>query len=126
MKRRAFLEMSLATLTLPITLVACGDPATTDDEPTDSGDNTDSGTGDACDTGADGAGTADSHGHTITVAAADLAAGTGGTYTSTGDHTHDVTLTAQDMTDLLADCTVTVSSTAGGHDHTWVITLPAA
>ncbi|MCO4745856.1 MAG: hypothetical protein KC912_13765 [Proteobacteria bacterium] len=129
MNRRHFLEMSMATLVLPMTLVACGEPDADDDNTGDSGDNTDSGTdtndGGSCNTAGDGTGDSNSHGHVITVSAADLATGTGGTYTSTGDHTHDVTLTAQDMTDLLANCTVTVSSTAGGHEHTWVITLPA-
>lgn len=121
MDRRSILKLGLATIAIPMTLVACDDGGS---EVLDD-DIADTGTADTCDTAAAGDGTSDTHSHVLTIPAADLAGGLGGTYTSTaGDHTHDVVLTAQDMSDLLDNCTVTVSSD-DTHPHTWTLALPA-
>jgi hypothetical protein len=68
------------------------------------------------------------HSHTIVVRAADLAAGTGVTYTSSiaFGHIHTVTLTPQIIGDLNAGGTETVTSDpdSTGHSHDWVITEP--
>jgi hypothetical protein len=68
------------------------------------------------------------HSHDITIRAADLAAGTGVTYTSTAafGHVHTVTLTSQIISDLNAGGTETVISNPDntGHSHDWVITEP--
>lgn len=127
MKRRDFLGGTLATAMIPLsmTLTACADGGDETDETADSA-GTDSDAA-SCDDSGDGTGDSNSHGHSVVIPAADLASGGGGTYTSTGgDHPHDVVLTAQDMTDLLADCSVTVTSDSGGHSHTWELSLPAA
>ena len=126
MDRRTLLKLGACGAMIPATLVACdgggAEVIRTDDE--DSGD-----TGaveGACDTATSASGDSDTHGHAVLIPAADLASGLGGTYACTGGgHPHDVTLTADDMSALLDNCTVTVESDHGGHPHTWVITLPA-
>ncbi len=47
------------------------------------------------------------------------------TYTAGGAHTHMVTLTDEDIDDILSGRTVTIETT-GGHPHTWVIAMPAS
>jgi predicted small lipoprotein YifL len=70
------------------------------------------------------------HTHDITVKAADLAAGTGVTYTSTVGgsipHTHTVTLTPAIINDINAGKTDNVSSNpdSTGHTHDWPIKKP--
>ncbi|TNE86492.1 MAG: hypothetical protein EP330_22400 [Deltaproteobacteria bacterium] len=117
MDRRSLLKLGLAGVSLPMTLVACDD---LDLDPLDSGD-----TATSCNTANSASGDSDTHGHTLTVPAADLASGLGGTYTSTGgDHDHEVTLSGDDMDFLLDNCSVQVTSDSGGHSHTWEISFP--
>ena len=47
----------------------------------------------------------------------------GWTYTADGAHTHQVSLSAQDLDQIFAGGTVTIT-TNDGHPHTWVISLP--
>ena len=61
------------------------------------------------------------HGHSLTVSAADVVAGTARTYDIQGSaaHGHSVTLSVGDFTLLRTSGTVSVTSTAGGaHMHT--------
>lgn len=123
MKRRTLLKLGLATVSMPMVLVACDDGGA---ELIDSG-TADTGEGETCDTASSAQGDSNSHGHTLVVTAAEIASGLGGTYTSTGgDHDHEVTLTGDDMTDLLDNCTIEVTSDSGGHSHTWSISLPSS
>lgn len=46
------------------------------------------------------------------------------TYTAGGAHSHQVTLTDDDIDDVLNGVTVTVQ-TSGGHAHTWVLQMPS-
>ena len=112
-KRREFLKKAL-TAGFALTAVAATQACPSDDDDATV----------VC-TVADANGVADSHNHTILVPMADINAGTGGTYTSTGGHTHDVTLTAGDMATLAATCFVQTSASNGTHTHTWDITIPA-
>jgi hypothetical protein len=128
MDRRTLLKLGASGVMLPAMLVACdgggAEFVQTDDQ--DSGDVGDSGAAEGvCNTATSASGESDTHGHALMIPAADLASGLGGTYPCTGGgHPHDVTLTADDMSALLDNCTVTVESQDGGHPHTWVITLP--
>ena len=80
---------------------------------------TPTGTGGGC--AGDGSGPSDTHGHSIVIPEADWLAGNPGNYNSTGgDHNHVVPMSAQDMADLAAGCTVTVQSN-DSHAHTWII-----
>jgi hypothetical protein len=63
-----------------------------------------------------------SHSFTIQCAHADAA---GWTYTAGGAHTHQVSLTAEQLAAIFAGDTVTVETT-GGHPHTWVIARPTS
>jgi hypothetical protein len=97
-----------------MTLVACEGSETSDDTDTDSSD-------DSC-TDAAASGPADSHSHNLSIPSADIAAGTGGDYTSAGgDHDHVVTISDTEMATLRDTCTVTISSTTD-HPHDWTLT----
>ncbi|MCO4744824.1 MAG: hypothetical protein KC912_08545 [Proteobacteria bacterium] len=120
MKRRTLLKLGLATVAIPMTLVACEDagPVFNDDD-----FEGDSGLG--CNTSTSAEGASDSHSHLLFIPAADLANGLGGTYTSSGgDHDHEVEVTGSDMSILLDNCTVDVTTDTGGHAHTWSLSLP--
>lgn len=62
---------------------------------------------------------ASNHGHTLTIAAADVTAGQARTYDITGGagHAHAVTLTAAHFQMLQQNQPVTVTSTSAGHTH---------
>lgn len=63
------------------------------------------------------------HGHHLVIPLADWQAGNAGSYlTTASNHDHTVSLNAQQMADLAANCTVTVNSN-DTHPHTWVITI---
>ena len=64
------------------------------------------------------------HGHTLMVAAADIADPAARTYDITGEatHGHTVMLTAADFAELAANRRVTVTSSAVGHSHAVTIT----
>jgi hypothetical protein len=67
---------------------------------------------------------ASNHGHVLTVPGAHLTAPADHTYDIHGsaDHTHDVMLTAADLTMLAAGTTVSVTSSLGaGHTHNCMI-----
>lgn len=77
-----------------------------------------------CSDANDASGDADSHGHSLLIPAADLQAPADATYTSTGgDHTHEVSISAAELEDLVADCEVTVLSSDQGHNHSWLLLL---
>ncbi len=113
MNRRDFLlRLGAAGLLVP----ALGCP--TDDD--DTGDDDDSSF--VCVVG-DAEGEANSHGHVITIPADHIDNPTqDGTYTSSGAHTHDVTLTVADLEALRDDCEVTTTNNTG-HAHTWTIAV---
>lgn len=98
------------------------DDDATDDDDTTSADDDDSVP--PC-TLAPATGTANSHGHTITIPLSDLQnpPSGGGSYLSTGGHSHSVTLSQQELVDLATNCTLTTTNSAG-HAHTWTITIP--
>jgi len=70
-------------------------------------------------------GTLSGHTHEIEIQCADLSSG-GVTYTSTSTngHTHDVTLSADQLADIAAGVTVTVNTT-DLHPHEWIISKPS-
>ncbi len=45
------------------------------------------------------------------------------TWTAQGAHTHTITLTDDQLADIVDGRTVTVETT-GGHPHTWILTMP--
>jgi hypothetical protein len=62
--------------------------------------------------------------HHVTISAADIAAATPQTYTLSGDHPHDISLTLADFMTLRAGGSVDVTSTFdGGGPHSHVVTL---
>ena len=82
----------------------------------------------ACDEGDAGDGltvssTQSGHVHTIRVSCDDIANGDDVTYTSTNDngHTHEVTITADQMVALAEGGTIEVQTNDSGHPHGWVI-----
>jgi hypothetical protein len=114
--RKEFIRLGAAA-TVALTLPACsaddeGDGgASAEDGPAD--------TGAGCDGGASGV-ISGNHGHELIVPNADLVAGAGATYgiQGTSPHTHDVTLTADQMAQIADGMSVTVtSSSGGGHTH---------
>ncbi len=126
MKRREFiLKLGAAALVLPsVVLKGCGgsssdDPYYSDDD--DAGDDDSGGClGDAI-------GNANSHGHVISIPRADLDAppAGGATYSASGSHSHNVTLSQQELVDLAANCTLATSNNSG-HAHTWTITVASS
>ena len=61
------------------------------------------------------------HGHTLSIPAEDIAAGTARTYDITGgaDHSHSVSISAAEMASLAGNIGIQVmSSSDGGHSHT--------
>jgi hypothetical protein len=74
--------------------------------------------------GATGAAITGNHGHSVTVPAADVNAGTDQTYSIAGGggHDHTVTVTAADFTMLAAGMSVTLTSSSGAA-HTHQVTL---
>jgi len=117
------LKSWLLALTLSLGLAGC--PAANDD---DSAGDDDDAVGDDDDAMScpmnDAVGPSNSHGHSVTIPAADIQnppAG-GRTYNSVGGHPHTVTLSQQDLMDLAANCTITTTNSSG-HFHSWVITI---
>src|SRR5579885_235174 len=98
-QRRNFLIQALALPTVSVLLArflaACGSNSSSSAVSCSSGFTATS----------DGGNSSDGHTHTITVAKADITAGTQNTYTTstTEGHTHQVTLTAADFTKLAAN-----------------------
>lgn len=131
MDRRSFITMGMAAA-LSITLVSCGD----DDGPReDSGvDASADATVDASADATDDSSTADDtfegsttdpHSHTVEIRCADLGED-GVTYTSSEnlDHTHEITLTGEQLAQLAAGETVVIETTDQDHTHEWTITKP--
>lgn len=124
MKRREFVERILSSVTLlPVgaaLLTGCGDDdggTTPPDPPT-----CELPDGGVCST-FDAGGSSNTHGHLLTVTAAQIAACATVSIPSTGgDHPHTVTLTDEDLDELATGCTVTVTSN-DSHAHTWVISF---
>jgi hypothetical protein len=130
MDRRTFLIRAgagLVAVPAVLTLKACGD----DGGPTDDSGVPDSSTDDASDDGTvpetsfTANGTGSGHVHSITVECADLGED-GITYTSTtaSSHSHQVTLTAEELTMIAGGDAVVVITTDAGHEHTWTIQKP--
>ena len=66
------------------------------------------------------------HGHTLPIAVADVNSTVDKSYdiTGTADHSHSMTLTAQQLAQLKAGTAVNVTSTAGGPDgHTHAVAV---
>lgn len=152
MDRRLFLQQTAAATALVATtgLSACGkgddDSGTTSGTASGSGSSTGSTTGTTGGTpagastgtpGGTGGGTTtgacaqaqgraedgEGHGHHLVIPLADWQAGNAGNYVTTAsDHNHTVSINAQQMADLAANCTVTVNSN-DTHPHTWIITI---
>ena len=84
-----------------------------------------SGGGASCSSGAKDTAISANHGHTLSIPAADVSAGQGGTYHIAGSagHDHTVTLTADQMKSLAGGGSVTVTSSSpdpisvGDHHH---------
>ena len=74
----------------------------------------------------DTTGPSNSHGHFVTIPAADLTSTADKTYTSTGgSHDHTVTITASELATLRSACSVVLSSN-DTHSHTWTLTLSSS
>jgi hypothetical protein len=147
MKRRDFLTGVLSAVALtPIVLSGCGKEGddtgedtsadttgTTVDDTSTTGTTTDTGGG-TTDTGGgttttdpgcegEASGPANSHGHKVTIPAADVAAGAAKSYSTTGgSHDHTINVSASDMAKL-ANCETVVISSADGHSHTWTVSI---
>jgi hypothetical protein len=68
------------------------------------------------------------HTHNVAIPLADLATppSGGATYTSDGSHTHQITLTQQQLTEINNGASDTVRSTVvNNHSHEWTIRKPA-
>lgn len=81
--------------------------------------------GGACSSGAHDTSISANHGHALSVPAADLEAGADQSYSIQGSaaHDHTITITAAQLTTLLAGDPVTVtSSSALGHTHEVTVT----
>jgi len=118
MERREFLiQVGKSVLAVPLVLVAtsCG----SDSNPAAPAPTTEFTTTSTLDSG---------HTHRITFQCAALMAGTA-VYVSSTDsgHSHSISLTAPELSDILAGGTVgPISSTiANSHNHTWTITKPS-
>ncbi len=145
MKRRDFLTGIFGAAALaPIALAGCGkaDDDTSSTGTTDTSDTSDTGGGttdtgggttdtdtdtdtDTTDTGCEGeaAGPADSHGHKLTIPAADVAAGSAKSYATTGGgHDHTVEVSSSDMAKL-ANCETVVITSSDGHSHSWTVSI---
>jgi hypothetical protein len=150
MKRRDFLTGILGAAALtPIALAGCGksddetgttgttDTTDTGGATTDTGGGTtdtgggttDTGGGttdtDTTDTGCEGeaSGPSDSHGHNLTIPAADVAAGAPKSYATTGgSHDHTVDVSSADMAKL-ANCETLVLNSTDGHPHSWTVSI---
>ena len=99
------------------------DGTNNDDTNNDDTNNDDANNDDTC-VIAETLGVANSHGHQITIPVEDLEnppAG-GGQYLSTGGHTHTVTLTEAELTELATNCTLTTTNSTG-HAHSWTINI---
>ena len=125
MKRRDFLGMTTALLGAPllIKLTACSDDGGGGGTTTSGGTTT---------TGGGGGGNPafrisnsdTSHPHSFVIVCADVDKETV-TYTAGGSgHTHPVTLSGDQIADILDGQTVTVETT-DLHPHTWTITMPS-
>lgn len=123
MDRREFLHALAALTVLP---VAGCDGGPTGDDTGEPADDTGEGTLTCVIGDGSGTGTGAGHSHTVTIPEADVEDGVGGTYTSSSSqaHTHEVTLTDEEMATLRDDCQVEVTTTDEAHEHTWTITLP--
>jgi hypothetical protein len=64
------------------------------------------------------------HTHELAIACADLGSGLAASYVATGPHMHTVSVTAEQLEQIAAGETVTVSFTEG-HSHTFNIARPA-
>lgn len=67
---------------------------------------------------------ASGHAHSFELTCAQLEGGVA-TYTAGGAHTHQVTLTDDQIADIL-DGRQVVVETSGGHPHTWIVQMPVA
>lgn len=67
---------------------------------------------------------ASGHAHSFELTCAQLEEGVA-TYTAGGAHSHQVTLTADQIADVLDGRQVVVETT-GGHPHTWIVQMPSA
>ena len=67
----------------------------------------------------------DPHVHTFTVTCSDFDLNGMVTFTAMGSgHTHDVKISAGDLDKVLAGDTIEVMTTSGGHNHTFVFSMP--
>lgn len=129
MNRRSFVKkLGLVAFSIPVgakLLSGCKDDGDGPvDAPTSGGDAPVGTVDGAMATCTNGAGsTFNIHSHQMTVSQADIDAGVAKTYTATGGHNHDVTLTAGDFTTLANNGTVVVTSGEGaGHTHQVTVT----
>ena len=65
------------------------------------------------------------HAHTVEFKCTDLEGGRQ-SYTAEGPHTHQLSLSSEQVDQLLDGRTVTLQTTGGGHEHTWVLRKPGA
>lgn len=71
----------------------------------------------------DASGPSDTHGHVVFIPKADVENPLDRTYTSTGGtHDHTFSITAAELMELAATCSVTVQS-SDTHPHTWTIAM---
>ena len=121
MNRKSFLNKTVAPLLAGIpflSIMSCGSDDDDDTNP-DSDAGNGSTPGDCSANGTDSS-IAQNHGHTLTVSADDVNAGTEKSYSIQGgaSHDHSVTVTVDNFTSLQKNESVTATSSTGdGHSH---------
>jgi len=123
MERKTFLKRlgGAVLVTLPLmNLVSCSGSD-------DSGGGNQGTTRDCLDNGARNGNITQNHGHTLTVPKSDIEAGTQKTYTIQGSsqHTHNITISADDFATLRDNQQVVVNST-NNESHTHSVTVVCA
>lgn len=150
-RRQAIDLLTKIGLTLPfVPLLGCGtqeeppkstSPANSDNQNDSSGDSDNQNDGSGSDNNqnggsdnsnagddcviADAIGAANLHFHQITIPKADIEAppADGKAYICNGAHSHTVTLSQADLTELGEKCEITATTTDGGHTHEWTIKI---
>ena len=117
MKRSEFIKKGLAAVALGLPLMVVVNSCSTNSEPTPTPPSNDP---KDCLTNGTTSSIGSNHGHSLTVSKADVSAATEKTYSIQGSsgHSHSVTITAVNFSELKNNQSIQVNSTSGsGHTH---------